>query len=73
METMLRQLNTLEGWELREIGDKIRKQLHTGEITYELATEKMAIVLEEVNKRGAVIAKKYGKKHHPITTIAELR
>ena len=47
--------------------NNIRVKLMTGAIDYETAKVEAMPIIAEMNKKGAEIAKKYGRKHKPFT------
>jgi hypothetical protein len=51
----------------------LRGKLLTGQITYDEAIELAKPVLDEMNAKGEMIAKKHGKKYRKITHITVLR
>lgn len=52
---------------------KIRAALVSGAITYDQAKLLAAPILIAVNARGKEIAKKYGKRHTPVTFAGVMR
>lgn len=56
-----------EALENRKAVSDIKMALAVGEISYNEAKQKIMPVLERINGRGEKIAKKYGKKYHPVT------
>lgn len=51
----------------------IRRKYLTGELSYEDAKKAIQPILDDLNKRCREIAKKYGKKHSPITFAYVMR
>jgi hypothetical protein len=51
----------------------LRGKLLTGQVTYDQAIEIAQSVLDEMNKKGEVIAKKYGRKYRKISYVSVLR
>lgn len=47
--------------------EQIRHSFNRGEISYEQAKAQVLPMLEEMNAKGAKIAKKFGKKFNKIT------
>jgi hypothetical protein len=51
----------------------LRGRLLTSQVTYDQAIEIAQPVLDEMNKKGEVIAKKYGRKYRKISYVSVLR
>ena len=51
----------------------LRGKLLTGQVTYDEAIKIAQPVLDEMNKKGEMIAKKHGKKYRKITYISVFR
>jgi hypothetical protein len=51
----------------------LKGRLLTGQVTYDQAIEIAQPILDEMNKKGEMIAKKYGKKYRKITYITVLK
>lgn len=57
----------------REEIQTIKMELACGFITYDEAKKKAKPVLDRINAKGMEIAKKYGRKHYPITFVEVMR
>lgn len=67
----MQDLSNLAGAELNALIVQIKKScIHKPREQVEL---EMKPVLEEMNRRGKLIAKKYGKKFRPVTFIEVMR
>lgn len=53
--------------------EQIKLSLGAGVLSYDEAKEQAQPIIDRINKRGREIAKKYGKKHYPITFIELMR
>lgn len=67
----MQDLISLTGAELNALMVQIKKSgIHKSR---EQVKSEMEPVLNEMNRRGKLIAKKYGKKFHPVTFIEVMR
>jgi hypothetical protein len=57
----------------RQFFFNLRGKLLTGQVTYDQAIELAQPVLDEMNKKGETIAKKYGRKYRKISYVSVLR
>ena len=57
----------------RNLVELTRKRLMCGEISYEQAKDILRPAIEEMNERGAQIAKQYGLKFRKITFTSLVR
>lgn len=53
--------------------EEIKMALACGFISYEEAKVEAKPILDEINKKGREIAKKYGKNYYPITFTEVMR
>ena len=70
MSVVVKDIQELSGAELMELADAIRKTSSTK--PFETYKEELMIVLNEVNRRGELIAKKHKKTYRKIS-FAEFR
>jgi len=63
-------LTELSGGELREMFETLRRS--SVGLPYEIYKAKAMVLINEMNRRGELIAKKYNKKYRPLT-FKELR
>jgi len=47
--------------------EQIRHSFNRGELSYEQARAQVSVLLEEMNIKGAKIAKEFGKKYNKLT------
>lgn len=59
--------------ELRDRIDEIRGALVHGELSYDEAQVKARPIIDEMNRRGQEVAKKYGKSFRPFTFASLMR
>lgn len=63
----------MNGQDLRNEIEKIKYAYLIGEIDYDTAIKKVSPLVEQINTKGKIIAKKYKKKFSPITERYVLR
>ena len=57
----------------RRFFNHLKNSLDLGWLTYDETKDRAEPVLREMNKKGASIAKKYGRKYHNITFTEIMR
>lgn len=58
---------------LRDTANEIRGKMLRGEVTFDEAVATLKPLVAEADKRGAVIAKQFGKRYKKISISALLR
>lgn len=66
-------MEKLTGVELKMKIEVVRYELHTGKLSYDEAKEKAQPIIDEMNKRGKEIAKKYKKRFKGFQFAALMR
>ena len=66
----IRDIKKMTGYELREAIEILQKE--SVNKPYEVYKAEMMVFIEEINRRGRLIAKKHKKQYRPLT-FAELR
>lgn len=69
----MRNLTELTGAELKARTEVIRYELMTRKISYDEAKAKAQPIIDEMNKRGFEIAKKYKKRYYGVKFAALMR
>lgn len=59
--------------ELRNKINDIRNAMFRGDLAYDDAKKQAQPFIDEMNRRGVEIAKKYGKKHRPFSFASLMR
>lgn len=73
MTMIIKELDQLEGYELTELLKNTKRKLLLGEISYDTAKEEAQVVIDEVNRRGKEISKKWNKRYTPLTFSKAMR
>lgn len=66
----IKDIKQMTGYELRECIETLQKE--SVNKPYEVYKAEMMVFIEEINRRGRLIAKKHKKQYRPLT-FAELR
>lgn len=59
--------------ELKDKIDKIRLAMFHGLLSYDEAKLEAKPIIDEMNRRGSIVAQKYGKKFRPFSFAALMR
>lgn len=73
MALVIGSIDKMTGAEIYAQMDNIKRDYLVNGKNYEIAKEEIAIYVEEINRRGKIIAKKYKKRYNPITVGYVLR
>lgn len=66
-------LPTMSSMDLRGTANELRGKMLRGEVTFDEAIATLKPLVAEADKRGAVIAKEFGKRYKKINMSALLR
>jgi hypothetical protein len=68
---IINNIEELNGSELRQLASEIRRNGHNK--PYEEFKAEMKVVVDEINRRGRIIAKKHNRRYAPVSVIQTMR